>query len=71
MLKNGYINVTKLCKDGGKELYHWRQTKVAEELQNEISTSHGIPWDLLIKVSDGINDLRGTYAHPDLVPVVL
>ena len=69
MLKNGYINVTKLCKDGGKDLYDWKRTKAAEELQNEISRPPGIPGGLLVSVSDSSsNDLRGTYAHPDLVP---
>src|ERR1700722_2375837 len=30
--QNGYINATKLCSDGGKNFFHWKETKVSKEL---------------------------------------
>jgi KilA-N domain/Protein of unknown function (DUF3627) len=30
--QDGYINATKLCSDGGKNFFHWKETKVSKEL---------------------------------------
>lgn len=73
MLKNGYINVSKLAKDGGKGFKQWKRLAQAEELQNEISLGVGIPTsNLLMIINGGVQEIdliiRGTYAHPDLVP---
>ena len=32
MKDNGYINVTKLCSDGGKQFKHWKQLKNSKEM---------------------------------------
>ena len=72
MRENGYINVTKLCKDGGKEIYEWKRSKHSVEMLDSFSSipeMSGI--DLLITVKGGDKKLQmvtGTYAHPDLVP---
>jgi hypothetical protein len=29
---DGFINATKLCLDGGKQFYHWKESKVSKEL---------------------------------------
>ena len=71
MKKNGYINVTKLCKDGGKEFRKWRENKNSTEFIEEFSSDVGIPAaDFLIVINSGNTNIliRGTYAHPELVP---
>src|SRR5438552_17983137 len=29
---NGYINITKLCSDGGKQFKHWKELKHSKEI---------------------------------------
>ena len=73
MKKNGYVNVTKMCDEGGKKFFNWRQnirSKTLIECLSKELGSIGIPRDLnelLINILSGENHLRGTYAHPDLV----
>ena len=71
-MTNGYINATKLCADGGKRFDHWvenKGNKVMVKCFGEfINRSPGIPGDVLIIVNTGINETRGTYVHPDLIP---
>jgi hypothetical protein len=64
--KDGWINVTKLCKDGGKELKHWNENDTSKSLVQVLKSSVGIPTDVLTGGQDCI--IRGTYAHPFLVP---
>jgi hypothetical protein len=33
---DGYINASKLCIDGGKQFYHWKESKAAKELLNTL-----------------------------------
>jgi uncharacterized coiled-coil protein SlyX len=70
MRENGYINVTKLCTDGGKEFRKWKRLDMADNLIKEFSsTVHMWPDDILITITGGNQPLiRGTYAHPELVP---
>jgi hypothetical protein len=72
MRENGYINVTKLCTDGGKEFFKWKENKSSELFLEEVSSILRIQrTDLLITVKGGDKKLQvvtGTYAHPDLVP---
>jgi hypothetical protein len=75
MKENRYINATKLCKEYGKELYHWSENKcnkkLIEEVEKEIS-SPDIPGDenkAFILIKGGRNELvRGTYVHELLIP---
>jgi hypothetical protein len=75
MKKNGYVNVTKMCEEGGKEFRMWKRNSRSHELiklLTNISSVHNYTDenDLLIVVSGGNQHetyLRGTYAHPDLV----
>src|SRR5438552_1007288 len=32
MKDNGYINITKLCKNGGKQFKHWKELKNSKEM---------------------------------------
>ena len=78
MMKNGYINVTKLCADAktkkgkSKQFRFWRLSDGATSLIEEVSADVKIPTSellIMIKSSSKNNTvIRGTYAHPDLVP---
>jgi hypothetical protein len=69
-IKTGYINASKLCADGGKHLKHWSENKNSKELIKECLESHGSEIrPVTMTVSGGqITTIRGTYAHPDLIP---
>ena len=66
--KDGYINATKLCKDGGKLLGNWSQLHGSKQYVEEFTSSIGIPIEPLEVNMAGSYDTRGTYAHPDLIP---
>lgn len=68
-IKTGYINATKLCADGEKQLKNWLRNDHATELI-ECFKSQGLNNErLTMTVSGGQNTtIRGTYAHPDLIP---
>jgi hypothetical protein len=73
---NGYINATHLCslalteKGTPKQFYTWKQNASATVLTDAIASSLEISRDDLFKVITGgqIVEIRGTYAHPDLIP---
>lgn len=68
MSENGYINATRLCKDGNKRFDNWLQNQSSKELVDELSSSHGIPGELiLIKNMTGTYEHRGTYVHRKLI----
>ena len=71
-MTNGYINAPKLCADGNKRFDNWTQNKSNKELIQTFKTmlngSPGIPGDLIIIITTGNNELRGTYVHPLLIP---
>jgi hypothetical protein len=65
MIRNGYINATKLCKDGNKRFDRWLQNEFSKELIDKLERSHGeMP---CIKIGNGDNDFRGTYVHRKLI----
>lgn len=65
---DGYINVTKLCKDGNKEFKQWRRSNHATKLLQAFQKKYP-DTELLQLVNGGRNyKISGTYAHPDLVP---
>jgi len=69
--KDGYINVTKLCKAGGKEYKHWKANKESEAVINAIERSVGIPADLIIRdIRTGKNESRGTFVHRRLALII-
>ncbi len=75
-IKTGYINATRLCElantkaDTKKEFKTWRQNATAIELMDAVSSEvRKSTADLLVVVAGGhIIEIRGTYAHPDLIP---
>ncbi|NJM22660.1 MAG: KilA-N domain-containing protein [Richelia sp. SM1_7_0] len=61
----GYINATQMCTANGKQLKHWNENKRVKAFIEVLSTSLGITIDLLIiQITDGANDIRGTWVHP-------
>ena len=75
-MTNGYINVTKLCTDGGKQMKHWLENKNSKELikyfgeENKNKGSVGLPTDPLYMITTGPNNLRGTYVDSKLACMV-
>ena len=68
--KDGYINATKLCKDGGKELKHWKETQYNTILFQKYTTIIGVDKSTPIMETNisGHLHTRGTYVHPILIP---
>jgi hypothetical protein len=70
---DGYINVTKLCADGGKRYSNWSRLDSAKSFVDEVcSATHIRATEILHSINGGrgeISDtIKGTYAHPYLVP---
>ena len=69
--KDGYVNVTKLCKAGDKEYSHWKENKNSEATIQALERSIGIPRDLIIKdIKTGKNESRGTFVHRRLALII-
>ena len=62
--ENGYINVTKLCKCGGKQFKHWNRLEKTKEFLNILSQELHLPAQELIKYKKGSNKERSSWAHP-------
>ena len=64
-ITDGYINATKLCKNNGKEFYHYKENQTTKDFIKQLERLLGIPSNLLIRtVTTGPNNLRGTFTHP-------
>ena len=69
--KDGYVNVTKLCKAGGKEYSHWKENKNSEATIQALERSLGIPRDLIIRdIKTGKNESRGTFVNRRLALII-
>jgi hypothetical protein len=64
--EDGYINVTNLCKAGGKEFKHWKANARSKAFLKVLSSSVGIPTSELIRFESGSNTNRGTWTHPQV-----
>lgn len=71
--RDGYVNATKLStahrmKTGQRrEPSEWTTNQRTQQMIEHLSRSTGIPVDLLVvTVTDGPNESRGTYIHPRL-----
>jgi hypothetical protein len=65
--EDGYINVTNLCKAGGKLFKNWKKTQKTKAFIQVLSRSVPIRTDLLIKTeTGGLNENRGTWVHPQV-----
>jgi hypothetical protein len=68
--EDGYINVTNLCKAGGKQFKHWKEIKKTKAFIRVLSSVVGIPTTELIKLGTGSknikNSTQGTWVHPQV-----
>lgn len=62
-----YVCLTDMATASGKRVANWTQTKMYAELISAFCTYAGITVDdTVITISDGDNEDRGTWAHPDI-----
>jgi uncharacterized coiled-coil protein SlyX len=63
---DGYINVTNLCKAGGKKFKHWNSLNRTDEFLRVLSSTVGIPTIDLVAYNQGGNGERHTWVHPQV-----
>uniref|UniRef100_A0A6C0I764 KilA-N domain-containing protein n=1 Tax=viral metagenome TaxID=1070528 RepID=A0A6C0I764_9ZZZZ len=63
---DGYINITNLCKAGGKKFNHWNSIDKTKRFLDVLSSTAGIPVVTLIKQEHGKNGERHTWSHPQV-----
>ena len=63
---DGFINITNLCKAGGKHFKNWNQNEKTKRFLEVLSSSAGIPANEIIKYESGSNNERSTWAHPQV-----
>ena len=79
MMKDcGFINATKLCIDGGKELKHWYENQSSKDLLRCLATKLGEDGDSesilvrkIVKTFNQTNNekaVSGTYYNPLIIP---
>ena len=69
-MTTGYINATKFCSlasDESKRFDHYIANARYKKLLEYMKTCPHYRGDLSIQITTGINELRGTYLHPDLL----
>ena len=63
---DGFINITNLCKAGGKKFNHWNSIDKTKRFLDVLSSTAGIPVVELLKQEQGGNGERHTWAHPQV-----
>ena len=63
---DGYINITNLCKAGGKEFKSWNRLDKTKRFLDILSTSVKIHTNEIIKYESGSNSERSSWAHPQV-----
>jgi hypothetical protein len=61
---DGYINLNKLCKSGGKEFRRWKRLDQSKNFLKALSEELNIEQKELIKYVSGGNSERHTWGHP-------
>jgi hypothetical protein len=69
--EDGYINITNLCKAGGKEFKAWNRLDKTKAFLKALSTAVGISTTVLIHVGTGskfgtTEETTGTWVHPQV-----
>jgi hypothetical protein len=64
--EDGYINITNLCKAGGKMFNNWNQNNKTKRFLEVFSSTTGIPVIELVKQEKGGNRNRHTWSHPQV-----
>ena len=69
--RDGYVNLTQMCRANGKELKHWSENKKTLDYLQALSLEVGIPTaKLCVRVSEGFPAKTITWGHP-LVAIAL
>ena len=63
---DGYINVTNLCKAGGKQFKHWKSLNKTFDFLEVLSNAVGITTAFLIQYQTGYGSTQGTWVHPQV-----
>ena len=63
---DGFINITNLCKAGGKKFNDWNRLDKTKRFLDVLSATTGIPVVKLLKQEQGGNGERHTWAHPQV-----
>ncbi len=63
---DGFINITNLCKAGGKKFNDWNRLDKTKKFLDVLSATTGIPVVELLKQEQGGNGERHTWAHPQV-----
>ena len=69
-MTTGYINATKFCSlasDESKRFDNYIRSDRYKKLLEYMESSPEYSGELSIQITTGINELRGTYLHPDLL----
>ena len=77
--ENGFINASKLCYHGGKDLADWFANKRSKELVNAVAAkvsggTYGFGYNDIIRHERNSNqtlvekEVSGTYVHPLIIP---
>ena len=68
--EDGFINITNLCKAGGKHFKNWNQNDKTKCFLEVLSSAAGIPTTELLKLGTGskygTNNTSETWAHPQV-----
>ena len=64
--EDGYINVTNLCKAGGKQFKSWNRLDKTKAFLRVLSATVNIHTSELIKMNTGGNGERHTWVHPQV-----
>jgi hypothetical protein len=68
-MSNGYINATKLCASGNKQLKHWSENSSSKNMITYFEGMMNIQTKLIIIITGGqIPEITGTYVHQLLIP---
>jgi hypothetical protein len=64
--EDSYINITNLCKAGGKKFNDWNRLDKTNRFLEVLSVTTGIPTVNLLKKEQGKNGERHTWSHPQV-----
>jgi hypothetical protein len=64
---DGYVNATAMCRASGKDFYGYARNQGTQEFLQELASETGIDVsELVITITTGPMDARGTWVHPDV-----
>lgn len=66
MLKNEYMNATKICAQYNKKYFNWHQQQSSKELIAFYTNKENTPATIVVEGGD--TDIRGTYVSQALIP---